>query len=123
MKPARALILFCLFIGLSFAIYYFLNKADIRDKLDKEHRYTISTSVRRLTNSKYGGKNYEYAFSVKGQVYYGRTSADLDEKNDRYFIEYYPPDPEKNNITAVPANAADIANLPPDGYPALPHSK
>ncbi|SEM91349.1 hypothetical protein SAMN04488505_10730 [Chitinophaga rupis] len=123
MKSIRIIFFFILLVGLTAAAYYLVNKVNTKNKLAEEHRYTITKSIRRLTNSRGGGKNYEYLFEVKGKQYYGRTSIMLDAEMGRYFIEYYPSDPEKSTITRIAADSEDISDLPPDGYPELPHQK
>lgn len=51
----------------------------------------------------------------------GFTSLPLRRDGAKYFIKYYPPNPDRNEATRIVADSNDIKNLPPDGYKELPH--
>jgi len=87
--------------------------------LSKDYRYTITKEVSYGAPSKTGA-NFKYVFIIKSKKYAGFTSAYLNT-DSTYFIEYYPPNPERNEATLVVANENDIKNLPTEGYKELPH--
>ncbi|MGN6618943.1 MAG: hypothetical protein ACTHJ5_17340 [Ilyomonas sp.] len=45
----------------------------------------------------------------------GFTSLPLHRDGVKYFIKYYPPNPDRNEATIIIADSNDIKNLPPDG--------
>jgi hypothetical protein len=88
--------------------------------LRKDFAYTISDKISLTTVGK-GGTNEQYTFFLNGKWYAGNTTLPLRRDGTKYFIKFYPPNPDRNNATEVIANSEDIKNLPSDGYKKLPH--
>ena len=88
--------------------------------LNKDSSYAISDKISLTTVGK-GGTNKQYTFFLKGKWYAGSTTLPLHRDGTKYFIKFYPPNPNRNEATKVLATPEDIKNLPPDGYKKLPH--
>lgn len=88
--------------------------------LKKDIAYTISAKISLGSVGK-GGTSYQYTFFLQGKWYAGYSHLSLRTDGTKYFIKYYPPNPNRNEATKVIANSEDIKNLPPDGYNKLPH--
>ena len=88
--------------------------------LKKEFAFSISNKISLTTVSK-AGTNNQYTFFLHGIWYAGHTSLPLRRDGTKYFIKFYPPNPNRNKATKIIANSEDIKNLPPVGYKKLPH--
>jgi len=88
--------------------------------LKRESAFAISNKITLSTVSK-AGTDYHYSFFLKGKWYAGYTSLPLHRDGTKYFIKFYPPNPNRNKATEIIATPEDIKNLPPDGYKQLPH--
>ena len=88
--------------------------------LKKESAFSISNKVSLTTVSK-AGTNNQYTFFLQGKWYAGHTTLPLRRDGTKYFIKFYPPNPNRNKATEIIATPEDIKNLPPDGYKQLPH--
>ena len=88
--------------------------------LKKEFAFAISDRISLTTVSKTGTNN-KYIFFLKGKWYSGQTTLPLHRDGTKYFIKFYPPNPNRNEATEVIVTPEDIKNLPPDGYNKLPH--
>jgi len=89
--------------------------------LKKDFAYTISNRISLGAVGKGSGSNKDYTFFMKGKWYAGSTNLSLHIDGTKYFIKFYPPNPERSEATKVIANSEDIKNLPPGGYKNLPH--
>lgn len=67
------------------------------------------------------GTDNKYTFYLNGKWYAGFTSLPLHRDGTKYFIKFYPKNPNRNKATTVIAGPEDIKNLPPEGYKSLPH--
>lgn len=88
--------------------------------LKKNSAYTVSHSISFGTPSKAGNES-KYTFYLNGKWYAGFTSLPLKWDGTKYFIEFYPKNPNRNKATTVIATNEDIKNMPPGGYKKLPH--
>lgn len=109
-----------LIVGLASAIYYFINALLDDIYLKKDFAYTITETVSIGTASKAGNES-KYTFFLNERWYAGFTKLPLHRDGTKYFIKFYPPNPNRNEATKVVAYSIDIKNLPPDGYKKLPH--
>jgi len=89
--------------------------------LKKDFAYTISTRISSAGGTKGSGSDKKYTFFLKGKWYAGFSNLALKTDGTKYFIKYYPPNPNRNEATHIIANSEDIKNLPPVGYKRLPH--
>lgn len=109
-----------LIIGLTAAFFSFIDSLLDNFYLKKDFAYTVSYSVSIGTPSR-AGNSSKYTFLLKGQWYRGYTNLPLHRDGTKYFIKFYPKNPNRNRATKVIANPEDIRNLPPYGYKELPH--
>lgn len=109
-----------LILGIASGIYYFTNSILDNIYLKKDFAYTISDKISLTTVSK-GGTSYQYSFFLRGKWYAGYTHLSLHTDGTKYFIKFYPPNPNRNQATKIIANFGDIKHLPADGYKKLPH--
>ena len=58
---------------------------------------------------------------MQGKWYQGYTKLNLRLDGTKYFIKYYPKNPDRNKPTNIIADYIDVKNLPIDGYKFLPH--
>jgi len=91
--------------------------------LNKEHSYTISERVTFGVASKVGAYKSKYLFKVKDKEYAGFTALPLKYDGTRYFVKFYPGNPNRSQATDIIADSLDINNLPHEGYRILPHDK
>ena len=109
-----------LIVCIVLVLYYFVNSILDYIYLKKDFAYTISESVSIGSSGKTGTDN-KYTFYLKGKWYAGHTMLPLRRNGTKYFIKFYPPNPNRNKATQVIADSEDIKNLPPEGYKKLPH--
>lgn len=109
-----------LILTLIAVLYYFANSILDFICLKKYFAYTISNEVSIGATGKTGTDN-NYTFFLNGKWYAGYTKLPLRRNGTKYFIKFYPPNPNRNEATTVIADSEDIKNLPPDGYKKLPH--
>ena len=88
--------------------------------LKKDFAYTISNKISYEDYGK-GGADMKYTFFLNGKWYAGSSHLALKTDGTKYFIKFYPPNPNRNEATEIIATPEDIKNLPPDGYKELPH--
>lgn len=88
--------------------------------LKQNSAYTISNSISFGTPNKAGNQS-KYTFYLNGKWYAGFTSLPLKWDGTKYFIEFYPKNPNRNKATTVIATDDDIKNMPVEGYKKLPH--
>lgn len=110
-----------LVIGLAAAFLYFVNSVLDSIHLKKDFAYTISEPISTRTMSSRGVTDYKYTFFLESKWYAGFTQIRLRQDGTRYFIKFYPKNPNRNKATTVIANPEDIRNLPPGGYKEMPH--
>ena len=101
-------------------IYYAINSILYDIYLKKDFAYTISHRIS-IWNVRRSGYDNKYTFFLKGNWYAGSTSLPLHRDGTKYFIKFYPKDPNRNEATKIIVNSEDIKNLPADGYKKLPH--
>jgi hypothetical protein len=89
--------------------------------LSKQRKYSITTRIRSGSSSKISGESYLYFFYINSKEYGGVTHQGIDVDKS-YFVEFYPPDPDKNSIIKIEATADDKKHMPPSGYDHLPHN-
>ena len=89
--------------------------------LRKDSAYTISNRISLGAVGKGSGSNKKYTFFLKRKWYAGSTNLSLHTDGTKYFIKFYPLNPNRNKATEIIATPEDIKNLPPDGYKELPH--
>ena len=83
--------------------------------LNKDSRYTITTKI------SLGSRGHDkYIFYVNGKPYQGFSGL-VRRDGRRYFIKYYPKNPNRSQTTGIVADSTDVKNLPADGYKMLPH--
>ena len=119
-KIKKVIFVALLILGIAGGIYYFTNSILDNIYLKKDFAYTISDKISLTTVSK-GGTSYQYSFFLRGKWYAGYTNLSLHTDGTKYFIKFYPPNPNRNQATKIMANFEDIKNLPADGYKKLPH--
>lgn len=88
--------------------------------LARDSRYSVTIKM----SGGGGGRNsgWVYTFIVNKKKYYGWTTFVENPKlHLKYFIQFYPQNPDINKFTSVMATQKDIDNLPPNGYKFLPH--
>jgi hypothetical protein len=88
--------------------------------LKKDFAYTITNKVSMGSSGK-TGTDSKYTFYLNGKWYAGYTMLPLHRDGTKYFIKFYPENPNRNKATIVIADPEDIKNLPPGGYRKLPH--
>lgn len=119
-KIKMVLFITILVLGI-FSLFYGATESMLDDiYLKRDFAYTISNNISVTLVSK-GGIDTKYTFFLKGKWYAGHTSLSLNTEGKKYFIKFYPPNPNRNEPTEVIADSADIKNLPPGGYKKLPH--
>ncbi|MDE3183580.1 MAG: hypothetical protein KGM16_09195 [Bacteroidota bacterium] len=109
-----------LILGIVAGFYYSINSILDGIYLKNDFAYTISDKIS-LTFVNASGADKQYSFFLKGKWYSGHTTLSLRRDGTKYFIKFYPPNPNRNKATEVIASSEDIKNLPPDGYKKLPH--
>lgn len=109
-----------LIIGLTAAFLSFIDSILDNFYLEKDFAFTVSNTVSIGTPSR-SGNNSKYTFLLKGQWYRGYTNLPVRRNGTKYFIKFYPKNPNRNRATTVIASPEDIRNLPSDGYKELPH--
>jgi protein associated with RNAse G/E len=109
-----------LIAGVVGLIFYAVNSILDDIYLKKNFAYTISDQISIGTSSRVGTDN-RYTFFLKGEWYVGSTTLPLRRDGTKYFIKFYPKDPNRNQATKIIANSEDVKNLPPEGYKNLPH--
>jgi hypothetical protein len=109
-----------LIIGIATVIFYAINSILDHVYLKKDSAYTISDEVSIGSGSK-AGNDSKYTFFLDGKWYAGFTNLPLRWDGTKYFIRFYPKNPNRNEATKVIADSVDIKNLPPGGYTNLPH--
>ena len=107
-------------ISVALVLYYFANSLLDYIYLRKDFAYTISHEISIGTASKAGNES-KYTFFLNERWYSGFTNLPLHWDGTKYFIKFYPPNPNRNEATKIIADSNDIKNLPPDGYKKLPH--
>lgn len=116
------LFILCVVIGLTIAGVFYGVIESILDKIYLKHDFAFAISDKiSLTTVGKGGTNKQYTFWLNGKWYAGSTTLPLRTDGTKYFIKFYPPNPNRNKATRVRANYDDIKNLPPNGYKKLPH--
>jgi hypothetical protein len=88
--------------------------------LKKDFAYTISDQISIGGVCRSGNYN-RYTFLMKGEKYVGSTTLPLRRDGTKYFIKFYPKDPNRNEATKVIADSLDVKTLPAGGYKKLPH--
>lgn len=99
--------------------------SDIKTRIDisKEYRYCISYKISFGTpRNRGGGPKKKYTYMVNGKLYWDFTSLTLKEDGTKYFIKYYPQNPDESIATEIVADSNDVKNMPADGYKELPHN-
>ncbi|MGN6212039.1 hypothetical protein [Parafilimonas sp.] len=90
--------------------------------LKREHFYAITDNISLGAPQKAEGINTKFTFRIKGNRYAGFTTLPLKIDGTKYFIKFYPLNPNRNEATTVIADSSDIKNLPQNGYKKLPHN-
>ena len=82
--------------------------------LKKDFAYTISNKI---SYEDYGkaGSDRKYTFFLNGKWYTGSSRLALKTNGTKYFIKFYPPNPNRSEATKVIATHEEIKTLPPDG--------
>ena len=114
------LVVTLLVVGIAAGFYYAINSILDDIYLKEDFAYTISDRIS-IGASDRGGTDNRYTFFLKEEWYGGFTKLPLHRGGTKYFIKFYPPNPNRNEATKIIANSEDIKNLPPDGYKKLPH--
>jgi hypothetical protein len=109
-----------LVVGIASVILYSINTILDNVYLKKDSAYTISEEVSMGSGSKAGNES-KYTFFLDGKWYAGFTNLPLHWDGTKYFIRFYPKNPNRNQATTVIADSLDIKNLPIGGYKKLPH--
>ena len=119
-KNKSLLVVTLLIVGIAGFIYTPINSILDVIYLKKDFAYTISDRISIGGVRRYGNYN-RYTFFLKGEWYVGSTTLPLRRDGTKYFIKFYPKNPNRNEATKIIANSEDIKNLPPEGYKKLPH--
>jgi hypothetical protein len=101
-------------------LYYFVNSVLDYIYLKTDFSYTISASISVGASGK-TGTDSKYTFYLNGKWYAGHTKLPLRKNGTKYFIKFYPKNPNRNKATKIIANSEDVKHIPPDGYKNLPH--
>lgn len=109
-----------LIVCITLVFYYFVSSLLDNFYLKKDFAYTISNNVTIGTPSKAGNES-KYTFFLNGKWYAGFTNLPLRRDGTKYFIKFYPQNPNRNEATKIIANSEDISKLPRNGYKKLPH--
>lgn len=108
-------------LGVVGLLYYTVNAVLDYYYLKKDQAYTISETVFVGSTDRVAGTDAKYTFKVNDKWYQGFTSLGLEYNGTKYFIKFYPANPNRNKATNIIADSSDVANLPPGGYKELPH--
>jgi hypothetical protein len=96
-------------ICVALVLYYFINSILDYIYLKTDFAYTISASVSMGASGKTGTDN-KYTFHLNGKWYAGHTMLPLRWDGTKYFIKFYPPNPNRNEATKIIADSQDIYN-------------
>lgn len=108
-------------LGFIALVYYIVDSILDDVLLKKEYSYTISHKISIGGTNKVSGTDNKYSFTVSNTWYVGFTSLPLKRDGTKYFIKFYPKNPNRNEATRIVADSIDVKNLPPNGYKELPH--
>jgi hypothetical protein len=123
MSIQKTKLIFVYFFGILFIfsiIYAAINSFLDWKYLKDEYSYTISSTISGGTTG-ITGSNNKYTFLLHDVWYQAFTKLPLRRDGTKYFIKFYPKNPNRNKATMMVADSMDIKNLPPDGYKELPH--
>lgn len=115
-------------IGVVCFCYLYVKCVHEPRKLESNHRYTIC-KIRNIENDAEGGRSADISYYVNGKCCFSSISLD-DTKpiqpkiNQRYFIKYYPLDPNifKVDLDYIISDSIQL-NEPMDGWKELPIKK
>ena len=114
------LVITLLIASIAAVFYYAANSILDNIYLKKDFAYAISDQIS-IMNARRSGYDNKYTFFLKGKWHAGFTTLPLRKDGTKYFIKFYPKNPNRNEATKIIAYSEDIKNLPPDGYKKLPH--
>ena len=116
MKTEKIKVLFAIILILGIAGFFYTITESVLDAyyLKKDFAYTISNKISYEDYSKVDSDG-KYTFFLNAKWYTGSSRLALNTNGTKYFIKFYPPNPNRSEATKVIATHEEIKTLPPDG--------